>query len=92
MLGSTTWLLTITVWRREVVMATISYEDYAETEEILGELEGQYRSEVALYGDAWPGAVQEIARVTKILKAQRLALGLDKPRPGYVPGSDDLEF
>lgn len=33
---------------------------YQLSKEHLGELETQFRSEVSLYGDAWPGAVVQV--------------------------------
>jgi len=70
-----------------------------------GEIEAEYRNEVALFGDAWPGAALQIAAGKEriaALKAERDALiemwpGIDAPpvapfrlfNHDFVPGADE---
>lgn len=49
-------------------------EEYDHANEHLGEVETQYASEVALYGDAWVGANDELARIQRHVEALRTEL------------------
>ena len=39
-------------------------------EEHLGEIQSEYRSECALFGDAWPGALCQLAEIRRMLKEE----------------------
>lgn len=68
--------------------------DLAAAEEHYGEIDTQYRSECALYGDAWPGAALDRDRAWKIVVALRRQVEQhpDAPPPAAHTEYDDLPF
>lgn len=78
---------------RELVI-TLSDEELVEqvalNSETYGEIRAQYGSECSLYGDAWPGACNDLDRaalICQVFEAELRARQADRPAPewGDIP-------
>lgn len=78
-------------WRRGYVGRSYDYlaESYGMGAESYSETYAQYRSEVGLYGDAWPGSARELAymKAHLALLEELLAAHPDRPAPKVVEPS-----
>jgi len=58
------------------------YEEIEDCSGYLGEIEGQYQAEVAMFGDAWAGAQEEVNHVRTCLSRLNEEL---VNHPDYAP-------
>lgn len=57
-------------------------EDYDVLNQCAGEIEAEHRSEVAAFGDSWPGACEQVRRANAAAEAARVAM---EAHPDYRP-------
>ena len=59
------------------------YEQLQDAEDQYAEMEAQFGSECALYGDAWPGSQDQLTRLLDWINATRKELGME-PKPSRM--------
>ncbi len=59
-------------------------EAYEDLRESYGEILAEYKSEVNRYGDAWPGAVEQLRNMRHQLEALDEAIDLHPDRLAYI--------
>lgn len=72
------------------------FEELEEAYAHAGEIEAQYHSEVAMFGDAWPGAQAQLDSVKAFIREREIDLGIGRLSPVVAPelpvDDDDIPF
>jgi len=66
-------------------------DELFDLQEQLGEIESQYQSEVALFGDAWPGAQLQLASLRGSLYSLQQRINEHPDYPRYLSEQQSLD-